>query len=57
MDSDVDYRYVRCYCGKTAVATRRDPSKDRYAVCSFSCWEDMVRDGKNEPGTLMAEVL
>lgn len=51
------FRYVRCFCGKTEVVTRRDPSKDQFAICSKDCFDDMVRAGKNESGTLMREVL
>jgi len=50
-------REVPCYCGKSKVVTRRDPSKDKYAVCSTGCWNKMVQEGNSEPGALLREVL
>ena len=46
-------RLVTCYCGKTKVVSRRDPSKDRWVVCSLECWNKMVDEGNAEPGSLM----
>lgn len=58
MDIPVEWeREVSCFCGSTKVVTRRDPSKDKYAVCSLGCWEKLVAEGKNEPGSLMREVI
>ena len=51
---DLDWnRLVRCYCGKTDVVSRRDPSKDKYVVCSQECWTKMVDEGRPEPGSLL----
>lgn len=49
-------RQVTCYCGRAMVVSRRDPSKDRYAVCSSGCWDSMVNDGNHELGTLFREI-
>lgn len=49
-------RFVKCYCGKKEVVTRRPTDKDKYVVCSFDCWLSMVYDGNHEPGTLFREV-
>jgi hypothetical protein len=46
-------REVPCYCGYTKVVTRRPPAYDRYAVCSVGCWSKMVREGNEEPGSLL----
>jgi hypothetical protein len=55
---DLDFnRLVPCYCGKTKVVSRRDPSKDRYVVCSRECWDRMVSEGNQETGSLLREVL
>lgn len=55
---DLDFnRLVSCYCGKTNVVTRRDPSKDKYVVCSRECWDRMVDEGNQESGALIREVL
>jgi hypothetical protein len=48
-------REVPCYCRKSMVVSRRDPSKDKYAVCSSGCWDKMVQDGNQEPGSLLRE--
>lgn len=50
-------REARCYCGASEVVTRRDPSKDKYIVCSQGCWDKMVREGNQEPGSLFREVF
>jgi hypothetical protein len=49
-------REVTCYCGERKVVSRRDPSKDKYVVCSRGCWEKMVDEGNHEPGSLLREV-
>lgn len=48
-------RQVACYCGERIVTTRRDPSKDRYVVCSRECWDRMVDRGDQEPGALIRD--
>lgn len=48
-------REVKCYCGDRMVTSRRDPSKDKYVVCSHDCWSKMVSEGNSEPGSLYAE--
>jgi hypothetical protein len=48
-------RQVLCYCKTTMVISRRDPSKDRWAVCSVGCWEKMLNEGMHEPGSLYRE--
>jgi hypothetical protein len=54
MQPEFDWeREVPCYCGLSKVVTRRPPAYDRYAVCSFGCWQKMVREGNNEPGSLL----
>lgn len=57
LDYDFDWeREVTCYCGGSRVVTRRDPSKDKYAVCSLGCWTRMIKEGNNEPGSLFREM-
>jgi hypothetical protein len=50
-------REVPCYCGRSLVVTRRDPSKDKYIVCSQGCWDKMLTEGNQEPGSLFREVF
>lgn len=35
-------RYVRCFCGKTDVVSRRAARFDPFAVCSPTCFSSML---------------
>jgi hypothetical protein len=51
---DLDWnRLVQCYCGSTKVVSRRAPIYDKYVVCSLGCWNKMVNEGNQEPGSLL----